>query len=82
MVLLDPYSLRRALIVAVLLAVLLFGWQPSARPLTRPPQRRETDRPLPDPGGVRLWAARTSRSTHLASRALPAPRQAARRRRS
>jgi hypothetical protein len=80
MLLLDPSALRRALILAMLLAVLLFGWQPSARPLSRPPQRRETDRPLPDSSVVRLWAARVSRSTR-AGRPLPSPRQAARRRR-
>lgn len=79
MVPLDSAALRRALILLVLLAVLLFGWQPSVEPLSKPPQRRETDRPLPDPSGVSLRAARASRAPVLGRRP-PAPRQAARRR--
>lgn len=79
MVLLDSAALRRVLILMVLLAVLLFGWQPGEEPVSKPPQRRETDRPLPDPGGVSLRAARASRASVMGRR-LPAPRQAARRR--
>jgi hypothetical protein len=58
--------LRRAIILAALLAALLLDWQPSPAPVARVPQRREGERPLPDPGEVRLQAARASRTSALA----------------
>lgn len=73
-------SFRRTVVLMVLIAILLFDWQPDAALLPTPERRREHDPyPLPDPGpGVPLRGARRNRGE--ISRPLPGGRQAARRR--
>ncbi|WP_434384339.1 hypothetical protein [Melittangium boletus] len=72
-------SLRRLVVVLVLIALLVFDWHPDARLLSEPARRRQEDRPLPeDPEGVATPAARATRA--LPQRATRGPRQAARRR--
>ena len=82
--LLESASFRRTVVLMVLIAILLFDWQPDARLLSAPAQRREQDRPLPEDGhDVESQAARPPRMIHAdsAARRLPGVRQAARRRR-
>ena len=77
-------SFRRTVVLMVLIAILLFDWQPDSRLLSAPAQWREEDRPLPEDGhDVESQAARPLRAAHadLAARRLPGVRQAARRRR-
>ena len=79
----ESPSFRRTVVTMVLIAILLFDWQPDSRLLSAPAQRREEDRPLPEDGSeVGTPAARTPRAAHLDSppRPLPGVRQAARRR--
>ncbi|WNG40643.1 hypothetical protein F0U60_48325 [Archangium minus] len=79
----DSPSFRRTVVMMVLIAILLFDWQPDSRLLSTPAQRREEDRPLPEDGSeVGSQAARPLRSAHLeaVARPLPGGRQAARRR--
>jgi hypothetical protein len=79
----ESAPLRRTVVLSVLIALLLFNWQPDPRLLGAPALRREEDRPLPeDSDGVETHAARPPRSAHLeaAGRQLPGGRQAARRR--
>ncbi|MCY1074315.1 hypothetical protein [Archangium lansingense] len=79
----DSPSFRRTVVLMVLIAILLFDWQPDSRLLSKPAQRREEDRPLPEDGNaVGAQAARPLRSAHLDAvvRPLPGVRQAARRR--
>jgi hypothetical protein len=83
MLLQESPSFRRTVVTMVLIAILLFDWQPDSRLLSPPAQRREDDRPLPEDGGeVRPQVARPLRSAHLEglARPLPGGRQAARRR--
>jgi len=62
----ESPSFRRTVVTMVLIAILLFDWQPDARLLSPPEQRREDDRPLPEDGGeVRPQVARPLRSPHL-----------------
>ncbi|ATB29074.1 hypothetical protein [Melittangium boletus] len=78
-------SLRRLVVLMVLIAILVLDWRPDSRLLSEPAHRREEDRPLPeDAGGVATPAARSPRSAHLDTRRqrLPGQRQAARRRHS
>ncbi len=79
----EAASLRRTVVLMVLIAILLFNWQPDPRLLGPPALRREEDRPLPeDPEGVETLAARTPRAAHADEGGAPLPghRQAARRR--
>jgi hypothetical protein len=79
----ESASLRRTVVMMVLIAILLFNWQPDPRLLGAPALRREEDSPLPeDADGVETHAARPLRSAHLheTGRQLPGSRQAARRR--
>jgi hypothetical protein len=79
----ESPSFRRTVVLMVLIAILLFDWQPDSRLLSAPAQRREEDRPLPEDGSeVGTPAARTPRAAHLEGplRPLPGVRQAARRR--
>ena len=79
----ESASFRRTVVMMVLIAILLFDWQPDSRLLSAPAQRREEDRSLPEDGSeVATPAARTPRAAHLESspRPLPGVRQAARRR--
>jgi len=76
-------SLRRMVVLMVLLAILVFDWRPDSRLLSEPAHRREEERPLPeDTGSVASQAARSPRSAHLETgrQRLPGLRQAARRR--
>jgi hypothetical protein len=79
----ESPSFRRTVVTMVLIAILLFDWQPDARLLSPPAQRREADRPLPEDGsGLSAQAARPLHSAHLegSPRPLPGVRQSARRR--
>lgn len=79
----ESPSFRRTVVLMVLIAILLFDWQPDSRLLSTPAQRREEDRPLPeDESELGSPAARPLRSAHLepVPRRLPGVRQAARRR--
>lgn len=80
----ESASFRRTVVMMVLIAILLFDWQPDSRLLSAPARRREDDRPLPEDGTeVATPAARTPRAAHLVEsspRPLPGVRQAARRR--
>jgi hypothetical protein len=79
----ESASFRRMVVLVVLIAILLFNWQPDPRLLSAPAQRREDDRRLPREGSeMDLRAARPLRSAHLEGppRPLPGVRQAARRR--
>ena len=79
----ESPAFRRTVVMMVLIAILLFDWQPDSRLLSAPAQRREEDRPLPEDGSeVGTPAARTPRAAHLEDplRPLPGVRQAARRR--
>jgi hypothetical protein len=79
----ESASFRRTVVLMVLISILLFHWEPDARLLSAPAQRRESDGPLPEDGGeVGTQAARAPHSAHLdaSPRRLPGPRQSARRR--
>jgi hypothetical protein len=79
----ESPSFRRTVVTMVLIAILLFDWQPDSRLLSTPAQRREADGPLPEHGGeLKPQVARPLRSAHLEGHARPLPggRQAARRR--
>ena len=79
----ESPSFRRTVVLMVLIAILLFDWQPDSRLLGTPAHRREEERPLPEDGSaVGAQAARPLRSAHLEAepRRLPGVRQAARRR--
>jgi hypothetical protein len=77
----DSASFRRLVVLMVLIAILLFDWQPEPRLLARPSPQRKDDRPLPGPHEAGPRLARPGRSVHFeASRPLPGARQAARRR--
>ncbi len=79
----ESPSFRRTVVTMVLIAILLFDWQPDARLLSPPAQRREADDSLPEDGsGLSSQSARPLRSAHLESppRPLPGVRQSARRR--
>jgi hypothetical protein len=79
----ESASFRRTVVLMVLISILLFHWEPDARLLSAPAQRRESDGPLPEDGGeVGTQAARAPHSAHLEAtpRRLPGPRQSARRR--
>lgn len=79
----ESVSFRRTVVMMVLIAILLFDWQPDSRLLSAPAHRREEDRPLPEDGSeLGTPAARPLRSAHLepVPRPLPGVRQAARRR--
>jgi hypothetical protein len=72
---------RRTVVMMVLIAILLFDWQPDARLLPPPARRREHDEPIPLPdlnADLSPRGARTGRQE--AKRPLPGARQAARRR--
>jgi hypothetical protein len=79
----DSSSLRRMVVLVVLIAILLFHWQPAPGLRAAPVPRREDDRPLP-PGrsGAGLRGERPARPAHRvgSARPLPGVRQAARRR--
>ena len=77
---LESPAFRRTVVMVVLIAILLFDWQPDSRLLSAPAHRREEERPLPEDGsGVATPAARPVRAW-ASSRRLPGARQAARRR--
>lgn len=79
----ESPSFRRTVVLMVLIAILLFDWQPDSRLLSAPAHRREEDRPLPEDGNeVSTPAARPPRTAQLDAviRRLPGARQAARRR--
>jgi hypothetical protein len=77
----DAPSLRRTVVLAVLISVLLFNWQPDAELLGKAAPQRKDDRPLPEPGEPEPQLSH-GRPAHAQerSRPLPGPRQAARRR--
>jgi hypothetical protein len=80
----ESAAFRRTVVLMVLIALLLFDWQPDARLLSAPAHRREQDSPLPEDGhDVASLAARPPRtgSSEGTARRLPGVRQAARRRR-
>lgn len=79
----ESASFRRTVVLMVLIAILLFHWEPDPRLLGAPAHRREEERPLPEDGSeVGAQAARPLRPAHLegVARPLPGVRQAARRR--
>ncbi len=73
--------MRRTVVLAVLISVLLFNWQPDAELLGKAAPQRKDDRPLPEPGEPEPQLSH-GRPAHAQerSRPLPGPRQAARRR--
>ena len=80
----ESASFRRTVVLMVLIAILLFDWQPDPRLLSAPAQWREEERPLPEDGhDVESQAARPPRAgvADGVARRLPGVRQAARRRR-
>ncbi len=79
----ESASFRRTVVLMVLISILLFHWEPDARLLSAPAQRRESDGALPEDGSeVGTQAARSPHAAHLdaSPQRLPGPRQSARRR--
>jgi hypothetical protein len=77
----ESPPLRRTVVMMVLIAILLFDWQPDARFLPPPERRRAHDEPTPLPELTPDLGPRAARATRAeAPRPLPGARQSARRR--